>query len=142
MYNSVIRVVILLVMAVTFSSGCTSGTTRANTQGDQSANKNSGQQQTIEGCLVRKETAFYIQPHDGDATRVNAGDQDLSSHMGQDIQLTGNMQPDNSQASPSSTGGTGAASPQLVVTRVDVVAATCPNDIQKKIDDQKKQKSK
>ena len=141
MYNSVIRIVILLVMAVTFSSGCTSGTTRANTQGDQSANKNSGQQQTIEGCLVRKETAFYIQPHDGDATRVNAEDQDLSSHMGQDIQLTGNMQPDNSQASPSSTGST-ANAPQLVVTRVDVVAATCPDDIQKKIDDQKKQKSK
>ena len=137
MHNSVLRIAILLVMAVTFSAGRTSNTTRANTQSDQTASKSSGQQQSVEGCLLRRETVFYIQPRDGEATQVNAGDQDLASHMGQHVQLTGTAQSGGS--SPSST-GPNAGSRQLLVTRVDVVAATCPADIQQKIDDQKKNK--
>jgi hypothetical protein len=137
MHNSVLRIAILLVMAVTFSAGFTSNTTRANTQRGQTASKSSGQQQTIEGCLLRKETAFYIQPRDGEATRVNAGGQDLATHMGQHVQLTGTMK--SGDSSPSSY-GPNAGSTQLLITRVDVMEATCPADIQKKIDDQKKNK--
>jgi len=84
-------------------------------------------------------------PANGDKTRVSAGGQDLNSHMGEEVKLSG-KQGGSQSSSPNSASSASAGGPsagasndnQFVVTKVDVVAHTCPTDIQSRIDQDKK----
>jgi len=97
----------------------------------------------MEGCLVKEQTDYFIQPVSGSRMRLRADNQDLSGYVGQDVRVHGrhwnpNAQnnENSSQASsqPSGAPVTGAvatnkgneAGEQFEVSRVDVVSATCP----------------
>jgi hypothetical protein len=111
---------------------------QSSPQTSQSSSQNNDQQ-TLDGCLVREEHAIYLMPANGDKTRVSAGGQDLNSHMGEEVKLSG-KQGGSQSSSPNSSSSASAASNdnQFVVTKVDVVAHTCPTDIQSRIDQDKK----
>jgi hypothetical protein len=172
-YRIAQALVLTLAFAITapFSSGC-SGSTKANSQAtdnqsssqssnqsgqsssqnnQSSTNQSSNGQQSLDGCLVREEHAVYLVPAAGDKTKLNSGDQDLNSHVGQQVRVTGSGNQGSSQSSQSntstSTQGSSSSSTantnEFYVTRVDVLAHTCPADIQGRIDkDKKKHKSK
>jgi hypothetical protein len=117
---------------------------QSSPQSSQSSSQNNDQQ-TLDGCLVREEHAIYLMPASGDKTRLSSGGQDLSSHMGEEVKLSGNQSGSQSSspnsASSASAGGSSAGASddnQFVVTKVDVVAHTCPTDIQGRIDQDKK----
>jgi len=137
-----------------------------------SAASTTGDQQTIDGCIVRHEADFFVQPASGSETKLNTGGKDLSAHVGQHVRATGTMNTSSSSSGGmgSSAAGTGssgnmgssagttrsgdtsasgtsrsgdtsassASAPELVVTRVDLVEQSCPQDIQKQIDKNKK----
>ncbi len=61
--------------------------------------------------------------------------------MGEEVRLKGNQagsQSSQSSASPSSAGSSAGDDNKFVVTKVDVVAHTCPAEIQNRIDQDKK----
>jgi hypothetical protein len=137
MNNFTNRLLFKLLAAALFILALSSGVTAqsSSAQSSQSsASQGGAQQQTIEGCLIREEHAVYLQPRDAQKTRLNAGDQDLDSHMGQDVRLSGSRQ----NASAASSTSSGDDNSEFLVTHVDVVAKTCPADIQKQIDKDKK----
>ncbi|MCU1307761.1 MAG: hypothetical protein JWN45_2456 [Acidobacteriaceae bacterium] len=136
-----IGLVVAMAILIALASGCGKMQSRergAKEQGGQSAS--AGNAQTVEGCVIRRESAFYIQPAAGDKTKLNSGGQDLDSHVGKNVRVSGNMnnsgsQSGNAQSPTGATGtDTGTAEPELLVTRVDVIADTCPPDIQRRAD--------
>jgi hypothetical protein len=137
-----IGLVVAMGILIALASGCGKVQSReraAKEQGGQSAS--AGNAQTVEGCVIRRESAYYIQPATGDKTKLNSGGQDLDSHVGHNVRVSGNM---NNSPSPSgsaqSSGGTvgasdtGTAEPELLVSRVDMISESCPPEIQKKAD--------
>ena len=164
MRNHVVRSIALVFTVaslIAVSSGCSKVRSQpSNSQTDQSSGQTSGQssgqsstsasnQQTVEGCVVREHSTIYVQPATGDRVKVSSSDQDLNSQVGKNVRATGTM---GSSTSGSSSGSTGSTSSQsstgaggsadnadaLLVTKVDVVDQTCPPDIQKRIDSDKK----
>lgn len=92
---------------------------------DRQANKE--RERTIEGCIIREETVYFIQPPTGQRTRLNAGKTDLSSHVGQNARVSGTTSADNSSASKSqSSTSPGTETGELLVTRVDMISEKCP----------------
>ncbi|HET6935667.1 MAG TPA: hypothetical protein VFI72_12565 [Candidatus Angelobacter sp.] len=138
---------VALMVAAAAASAQATGASQSNPSSSQSTQTSSTQgsdnQQTIEGCLVREEHALYLMPASGDKTQVSSsGDQDLNSHMGQEVRLRGSSSQggSSSQSSTSSNPSSGSSTSsdnQFVVTKVDVVAHTCPADIQNRIDQDK-----
>ena len=83
-------------------------------------------QQQIEGCIVKQETAYYIQPVTGGApTKLNAGGQDLSAHVGQHVNVTGSKTSSAGGAMAGATGGKDSGG-EFLVSRIDVVETNCP----------------
>jgi hypothetical protein len=137
-----IGLVVAMTILIALASGCGKVQSRERAAKEQSGQSASaGNAQTVEGCVIRRESAFYIQPVTGDTTTLNSGGQDLDSHVGKNVRVSGNMnnpQSGNAQGSTGTTGtDTGTAEPELLVTRVDVIADTCPPDIQKRADAEK-----
>jgi hypothetical protein len=143
----VLALPIIALPSMGFISGSSAQTEKAQTQSSQSS-ADTGQQQTMEGCIVRRETAFYIQPASGPQTKLNAGSsgQNLSSHEGQHVRVTGNQGATSGQTSSSSqtstASGATSAEPELLITKIDVVADQCPAAIQNQIEQQKKSNPK
>jgi hypothetical protein len=127
------------------SSTSSSPSTSQNPSSSQNSASNSasGQDELMEGCLVKEQTDYFIQPVSGERMRLRADNQDLSGYVGQDVRIHGrhwnpNAQnnENSSQASsqPSGAPVTGAvatnkgneAGEQIEVSKVDVVSATCP----------------
>jgi hypothetical protein len=118
---------------------------------DQSSQANSGwnAQQGIEGCIVRENTYYFLQPENGQRIRLNGSDQvsknegkhvrvygnsgrEISSASAQDNSQSGNStastsaENNNSSGQSQSTATTNKASNQeLDVSRVDVISETC-----------------
>ncbi len=110
-------------------------------QADQGSSANQGN--NLEGCVVRQETEYFIQPVSGSRIALNGGSQDLSQYVGKDVRVHGRWNPyrnnnaDDHQATTQPSGApiTGSASTgegsnngqQLfLVTRVDKISDTCP----------------
>src|SRR5260370_40448775 len=137
-----IGLVVAMTILIALASGCGKVQSRERAAKEQSGQSASaGNAQTVEGCVIRRESAFYIQPVTGDKTKLNSGGQDLDSHVGKNVRVSGNMNNPQSGSAQGSTGttgtDTGTAEPELLVTRVDVIADTCPPDIQKRADAEK-----
>src|ERR1700761_5832628 len=128
MRNRISQATVLLVaLAVTaFSGRCFAQTAAQSTGSSAQTSQSSTQdnsQQTLDGCLVREEHAVYLMPASGDKTQISAGGQNLNSHMGEEVHLTGNQggsQSSQSGASSSSRGSSAGDHNQFVVTKVDV----------------------
>lgn len=100
------------------------------------------QANTLEGCVVRQETEYFIQPVSGSRVQVNGGSEDLSQYVGKDVRLHGRWNPyrnnnaNDHQATTQPSGApiTGAVSTDkgddnnqyFLVTRVDKISDTCP----------------
>lgn len=95
--------------------------------------------ESMEGCVVKQETDYFIQPVNGNRLHLNAQSTDLSSYVGQDVRVHGkhwnpNNQnnENNSQASsqPSGAPVSGAVATgkgqDFLVDRVDVISTNCP----------------
>src|SRR5258707_8082131 len=87
-----IGLVMAMAILIALASGCGKVQSReraAKEQGGQSAS--AANAQTVEGCVIRRESAFYIQPATGDKTKLNSGGQDLDTHVGHNVRVSGNM---------------------------------------------------
>jgi hypothetical protein len=86
----------------------TSSTSENKSQEKQEKMGKSGKEKTVEGCIVRQQTDFFIFPKKGQAMRVSG--QDLSAHVGHHVKLHGTEENAGMGASASSnTGGTSGA---------------------------------
>src|SRR4051812_16373356 len=57
----------------TRSSPRSQGSSAKQESGSQNSSSASNNQQTVEGCVVRRETDFYIEPATGAMTKMNSG---------------------------------------------------------------------
>jgi hypothetical protein len=154
------------------TSPSSSSSTQSNTQNSTSTQANpatsstmsqSGtsttNQSSLEGCIVKHETDYFLQPESGQAVKLNSS-QDLSQHVGHRVRVEGNVNNGlNSNAtgtesnssmnsSPTSNGSygsnsastgkveNGSSSPSgtqyqtFDVTRVDMISESCPSGMQ------------
>jgi len=146
--------IVLLVVALLVSLGCskeraasasneqqsgqTSSTGQTPDQSTSATSSQTGQQAQVEGCVVKRQTDLYIQPAAGDQMKVNAGGQDVASHVGQNVRLTGKQGSSSASSTSGTSGQTGSSQAagggeEFLVTRVDVVAEECPPEIKAKI---------
>jgi hypothetical protein len=147
--QKMIQLIVLMVVSTVAIAAARTGSAQANSpsqssqssdQSSQSSTSQSSDNQNIEGCLVREEHAIYLMPATGDKVQVSSsGNQDLNSHMGEDVRLSGSSNQGNSQSTSSTSGSStsGGNEPQFVVTRIDAVSHTCPKNIQDRIDQDK-----
>ena len=147
--QKLIQLIVLMVVSTVVVAAAGAGSAQTNSpsqsspnsaQSSQSSTGQSSDNQSIEGCLVREEHAIYLMPASGDKVQVSSsGNQDLNSHMGEEVRLSGSGNQGNSQSASSTSGSSNYSGnePQFVVTRVDAVSHTCPKDIQNRIDQDK-----
>jgi hypothetical protein len=117
-----------------------SGSTGSMSQGSGQSSSNSSMSgggandQTIEGCIVKQETDYYIQPSSGGApTKVSGSD--VAAHVGHHVVVHGSQQSSSASnaANPSSGSSSSAASPSsgssgdqtFNVTKVEMIATDC-----------------
>ena len=88
-----------------------------------------GANQTADGCLVKEQTSYYIQPVSGGARTQLSPSRSLDAYVGQDIRVTGH---NDNASGDSSAVSSGSASPMgssqsglLTVTGIHVVSASC-----------------
>ncbi len=81
------------------SYGSQTGTSQADTG-------RKAKEKTIEGCVVRQETDYYIFPKNGQAERISSSGQGVSEHLGHHVKLHGTEQPASNTSASSTTGGT------------------------------------
>lgn len=117
-------------------------------------------QSSLEGCIVKQETDYFLQPETGQAVKLNSS-QDLSQHVGHRVRVEGNVNnavnsnasgaESNSSANSSSAANgsygansgastgkaeNGSSSPSgtqyqtFDVTRVDMISESCPSGMQ------------
>ena len=65
-------------------------------------------EKTLEGCIVREQTDYFIQPKTGDRERLT-GSQDLSSHVGHQVKVHGMEQSSTAANSNGNVGVSGTA---------------------------------
>lgn len=159
------------------TSPSSSSSTQSNDQATSPAQANPGSSSTlaqsgttassspsVEGCIERKQTDYYLQPETGQPIKLNSS-QDLSQHLGHRVRVEGNMNQGSSSGAPgsgtygsegtsttaNSTGGTSNNSAdrstsasqsarvsnsangprqEMLVTRIDMISATCPAGMQ------------
>jgi len=87
-----------------------------------------GTDQEVEGCLVKEQTAYYVQPESGGARTQLSPSRSLDAFVGQHVQVKGHNDTGDT-ATATSTGGAASAtadqSGMLTVTAIKVVLATC-----------------
>ncbi len=108
-------------MAQTSSgSSSTTGSDQTGMQSPQSAQTSTsdmgsssdqkGKEKTVEGCVVRAQTDYFIFPKNGQPEHISSSGQDVSAHLGHHVKLHGTEQPSSSHtASGSTSGGTSGA---------------------------------
>ncbi len=70
-----------------------------------------GQQSSIEGCLVKEQTDYFLVPKSGNPIELQASaSEDLSKHEGHRVKVRGNESPISAGSSASTSGAAGGAS--------------------------------
>lgn len=134
-----------------------------NGRAAESTPTSSGSEKTIDGCIVKEQTDYFIQPASGDREKLSGSD--VSAHVGHHVTLhgtdaanstssnssagTGSAETQNnaagsmagnagsSNATGTASNSSNASSKEFNVTKVDMVSESCPADIQSKIDQNK-----
>jgi hypothetical protein len=67
---------------------------------------------SVEGCIVRQQTDYYLQPETGQPIKLNSSSRDLGEHVGHRVRVTGSMSQGQgaSAAGSSSYGQSGTSS--------------------------------
>ena len=81
-------------------------TVNSGKQASSSSSEHAGAD-TLEGCVVKEQTDYFLQPATGDRVHLS-GAADLSSHVGHDVKVSGTNQ--SASASSAGTSGTMASS--------------------------------
>lgn len=121
----------------------TSPSTSSSQASSSSTASNSGQQASVEGCIVRQQTDYFLQPENGSPIKLNSTE-DLSKHVGHHVRVEGSENSMGSSSSNTSGGSSSASNPastssssnanqEIQVTRVQMISETCPANIQNKI---------
>jgi len=114
--------------------------TSASNSGNASQTSSSATAKDLEGCIIRQESDYFVQPVNSGRVRLKGGDQDLSKYVGQDVRISGRWNPydqnneNSAQATTQPSGApitgpiaTGDKTGQLfLVTRVEKMSDTCP----------------
>jgi hypothetical protein len=120
--------------AQTGSSSGTSGS-MASQAGSQAAS-GSDTEQMMEGCIIKEQQDYYLEPINGQEVHLNGPD--VAQHVNHHVRIHGNEQPTQSSstgstgtmAGSSSSGSSSAANPpEFLVTRVDMVSESCPANL-------------
>jgi hypothetical protein len=96
-------------------------------------------EQTIDGCIIKKATTYYIQPSGGSPQKLSESP-DVASNEGHHVVVHGSQQSGSAanagNTNPSSAAGgqAGGSSGEQTfnVTRVETVATNCPASMQGK----------
>jgi hypothetical protein len=119
--------------AQTGSSSGTSGS-MASQAGSQTAGSDT--EQMMEGCIIREQQDYFLEPINGQ--EVHLSGPDVAQHVNHQVRIHGNQQPSQSSSSgstgsmagaSSSASGSAANAPEFLVTRVDMVSASCPANL-------------
>jgi hypothetical protein len=123
------------------AQGSSSNQSSPAMSGDQSSMSQSSSasgnaaEHTIEGCIVRQETDYYIQPASGQPTKLS-GSQDLASHVGHHVVVHGSNQstsasnastPGPYSGSAASSGQSSDSSGAFNVTKLEMISTDCPS---------------
>jgi hypothetical protein len=107
--------------------------------GSQTSSAGSDTEQMMEGCIIREQQDYYLEPVSGQ--EVHLSGPDVAQHANHHVRIHGNEQPNQSNTSSSAgTSGTMAGSsssgsssaanpPEFLVTRVDMVSESCPANL-------------
>jgi outer membrane protein assembly factor BamA len=93
----------------------------------QSSSGASSNPQTVEGCIVREETDYYIVPEQGSAQKLSGNTADLGQHVGHHVTVKGTST-SASSATSGGTSGSSAANQQFTVAEVDMISDNCPSN--------------
>jgi hypothetical protein len=110
-----------------------SSTSPSPQDSSQSSTGQSAGEQTIEGCIVRESSTYYIQPTSGSRTKLNTST-DVASNVGNHVVVHGAQQSSSASNAGTNPGSSSATSGQSTssgdqtfnVTRVDTIATNCP----------------
>jgi hypothetical protein len=121
------------------SSPPSSAPPSAQTSSQSSTGASAGEQ-TIDGCIVRIASTYYIQPANGSPTKLS-GSSDVASHTGEHVVVHGSQQSSGAANTGANPGSSSAAGGQpsgssgeqtFNVTRLDTVSTNCPAGMQPK----------
>jgi hypothetical protein len=106
--------------------------------GSQAGSSGTAASKTVEGCVVRQATDYFIYPASGQPQHVSGSGQDVSAHLGHQVKAHGTSQPSTSASSSGASGSTSASTgssgsaggTDFVVDKVDMIATNCPAAIQ------------
>lgn len=82
----------------------TYGSSQSNSS-DMSNSNRKGKEKTVEGCVVRRETDYFIFPKNGQPEHIASSGQDVSTHLGHHVKLHGTEQPSSAQTAYGTTSG-------------------------------------
>jgi hypothetical protein len=138
--------------AQTSSSSEPQQSTTTTQQGNSTASAPASESdQATEGCLMKEGTDYFLIPRSGNPIQLQAGGQDLAAHEGHKVKVSG---PASSlSASTSGQSPTGAASgsgndlhrlseKEIMVSKIDHVAGSCPANWNPKVSTSKNGPSK
>ncbi len=107
--------------------------TPGSSQSQASTGSGNGGDQTLEGCIVREQTDYYIQPSGGGTPTKLSGSTDVSSHVGHHVVVHGSPSAASSASSSgSATSGQSSDSGAQTfnVTKLEMVSTDCPASAQ------------
>ena len=88
------------------SQSDTSGTYgSAQTSSTMGSSSKKGKEKTVEGCVVRQQTDYFIFPKSGQPMHISSTGQDVSAHLGHHVKLHGTEQPSSARSAYGSTSG-------------------------------------
>jgi hypothetical protein len=103
-------------------------------QAGSQASAGAGNQQVLEGCIIRDERDYYLEPLNGQEVRLHGSN--VSQHVNHHVQVKGTEQAaSNSSANSGAMAGqasstTSANAPtDFLVTEVDMVSESCPANL-------------
>lgn len=113
------------------------GSQTSTPQSAQAGSQTAAGEQTIEGCIVRQATTYFIQPASGPPEKLSESP-DVAKNEGSHVVVHGTEQSSsasnaaNPESSPAATGQPSSAEPTFNVTRVDTVETNCPDSMKGK----------
>jgi hypothetical protein len=88
-------------------------------------NQSSSSSKSVEGCIVRQETDYYIVPEQGSAKKLTDNTGEVGQHVGHHVKVTG-AETSSSAATSGGTSGSNAENEGFIVAEVNMVSANCP----------------
>ena len=93
-----------------------SAPSQSSASSDMSSQASANSQQTLEGCIVKDNTDYFIQPMSGERRHLTGSSQDLSSNVGKHVRVQGTDESTAASASATSPSSSTSASSDRTAT--------------------------